>query len=831
MANSGNIKVTAIVSVYKAGRFIKGCLDDLLNQTLYKKGELEIVIINSNSPENEHEIITGYESRYDNIVYIRTEEREPIYTAWNRGVRAASGKYVTNANTDDRHREDALEVLANELDNNSGVQLVYADIYVTEKENDLFENAKGYSEVNRPEFKPDIMLTGCHMGPQPMWRKSVHEAAGYFNEAYKSAGDYEFWCRMVLMHGMKLKHVTQKLGLYLFNATGIELGNLPLSQRESANILDTYKKYIIKKSNTAGADNAPIDIVFLTWNRFKYFHQTIEHLILNTRYNYRIIIVDNKSDENFREYLRHSEILYDEIILNDTNEWTAAFQKGIEKTKSDPFIVSDPDILVPALEGKCWLERLIDLHRQNEEMGLIALNLDDSNLPPKLPDVYLGNKERHNEEITLSNVGTVMQAIKRKYVNFPYITDWETCELIRRNGGKVGFAKNIIAYHLGWNEEKDYPDYLVDKYKFFKTVYKVDTYKMNTTNEELINRMDEPVQGSNNGAVVTSIVIPVYNQADYTKITLNSILETAPNNTEIILIDNASTETIDDFVDIVKQLGVNIRLIKNETNLGFPKAVNQGLMEAKGKYVVVANNDIILNPGWLDRFIETAEMAENIGIVSGISNNVSGVQKDLNATYQSIDDMKKYAAEAADKFAGKAIEFPRVAFICTLIKREVISKIGGLDERYTPGNYEDDDFCLRNQIAGYKSVICKDVFIHHFGSKSFKAGGDKKYDDILTKSKNKFVAKWGSDPDGIWLRNEDYTNRDPEYPIDKNEIHRFVKRANLHISAGEYELGLENLNLCIEAFKRHGVQEEAGLKLTTIEELTAKIRHSVETIG
>jgi len=183
--------VSAIISVYKAEKFIKGKLDDLLAQTIGDR--LEIIIIDSESPENEREIIRSYQEKHANIIYERTSERESIYKAWNRGIQKARGKYITNANCDDRLRPDAFEILVDELDNNQDVALVYGDFYITGYPNMTFNDhvRTGYSL--KPEFSPEIMLPGCHMGPQPMWRSDVHIFLGLFDDEYRSCGDYEFW--------------------------------------------------------------------------------------------------------------------------------------------------------------------------------------------------------------------------------------------------------------------------------------------------------------------------------------------------------------------------------------------------------------------------------------------------------------------------------------------------------------------------------------------------------------------------------------------------------------------------------------------------------------
>ncbi|WP_054691837.1 hypothetical protein [Geotalea toluenoxydans] len=124
-------------------------------------------------------------------------------------------------------------------------------------------------------------------------------------------------------------------------------------------------------------------------------------------------------------------------------------------------------------------------------MGLIGLTLDPSNKPASLPDVILGEKIVYNDKITLANVGTWMQVIKRKYFDGKYTTDWEACEQVRKNGGKVGYAREFIAYHLGYDEERDHPDHLVEKYHLFKDKFGSDLYSMYTDSEEILARMGE----------------------------------------------------------------------------------------------------------------------------------------------------------------------------------------------------------------------------------------------------------------------------------------------------------------------------------------------------
>jgi len=298
-----------------------------------------------------------------------------------------------------------------------------------------------------------------------------------------------------------------------------------------------------------------------------------------------------------------------------------------------------------------------------------------------------------------------------------------------------------------------------------------------------------------------SVIIPVYNNVDYTKMCVESLIKTTPQLAELIIIDNNSEDSTGDYLTKLQNEDDRIKIIRNSVNVGFPNAVNQGLKESSSEFVVVANNDIIFTEGWATRFIEIADSDKRIGLVGPVSNLVSGIQIDNEAKYSSITEMYMYANKVKNMRKGEHFTFPRIAFLCTLIKREVIEKIGGLDERFSPGNYEDDDFCLRAQLAGFKTVIAKDVFIHHFGSKSFKANGTEAYRKRLETNKQIFIDKWGATPDEIWLQNKTIKQRQIYYPIDSDLFKQYFERTKIHIADNELNLAKESITKAIENYK------------------------------
>ncbi len=232
-------KVSAIVSTYNSEKYIFGCLDDLVNQSLFQKGVLEIIVIDSNSEQDEKSIVEEFQSKYRNIIYHRTKERETLYKAWNRGIEISNGKYITNANTDDRHRKDALEIMSRELDNDENISLVYGDILITENDNETFENNSAKTCYRLPECSFRQALTRQFFGPQPMWRKLVHEKIGYFNSEYVVDGDYDFFIRLV--REFKGRRIPEFLGLYTKRQDSVERSNKELNQREGYKIVSYYR--------------------------------------------------------------------------------------------------------------------------------------------------------------------------------------------------------------------------------------------------------------------------------------------------------------------------------------------------------------------------------------------------------------------------------------------------------------------------------------------------------------------------------------------------------------------------------------------------------------
>jgi GT2 family glycosyltransferase/predicted O-methyltransferase YrrM len=251
----------------------------------------------------------------------------------------------------------------------------------------------------------------------------------------------------------------------------------------------------------------------------------------------------------------------------------------------------------------------------------------------------------------------------------------------------------------------------------------------------------DSLEGCRRGGKLTTIIILSHNQLGHTKKCLESVQKHTPEAHEIIFVDNASTDGTVEWLKQVVDESPNYKLIENKTNLGFAAGNNQGLAWASGDYLLLLNNDTIVTKGWLARMLALLEGYVEVGVVGPVSNYVSGPQQVPLASYRNLDEMELFANDWAREHQGQSLEFPRVVGFCLLAKREVIEKIGGLDERFGNGNFEDDDYCLRAAMVGYKTRIAKDVFIHHTGNQTFRGAGID-YQASLGNNWEVFKKKW-----------------------------------------------------------------------------------------
>jgi len=239
---------------------------------------------------------------------------------------------------------------------------------------------------------------------------------------------------------------------------------------------------------------------------------------------------------------------------------------------------------------------------------------------------------------------------------------------------------------------------------------------------------------------LVSVIIVTYNNLSYTRMCLGSILDkTTYPNFELIIVDNNSTDETPDYLSRLQLTHKNIKVQLNQENTGFAKANNIGIKLAKGEMLVLLNNDTILPPGWINSLVKHLRKKE-YGMVGPVTNNI-GNEAMIPVTYRDASGIDEFASERLYTKLNRVFDINVLAMFCVAFKRELIEKIGYLDESFGIGMFEDDDFSERVRGAGLRVVCCDDAFIHHFGGASFKLLDSEVYKEIFEKNKEIYEQK------------------------------------------------------------------------------------------
>ena len=253
---------------------------------------------------------------------------------------------------------------------------------------------------------------------------------------------------------------------------------------------------------------------------------------------------------------------------------------------------------------------------------------------------------------------------------------------------------------------------------------------------------DSQIRFSNPSHPLVSILIPVYNHLD---LTLNCLSSLAQANSDVqfeILVgdDNSSDST-----PRVLQSVEGIRVFSNDTNLGFLRNVNSLAAHARGKYLILLNNDTLVLERWLEPLIEVLEKDDAVAIVGPTLLNKEGTVQDAGGIV--------YANGTAANFGRGAIpSSPEVSYarrvdyitgaVLGVRKEDFLSEFGAFDDRYSPGYYEDTDLGMSAIAAGRYAMFVPRSRVVHLEGGTHGRDPQKGVKAFQEKNRLKFLDKW-----------------------------------------------------------------------------------------
>ena len=233
-----------------------------------------------------------------------------------------------------------------------------------------------------------------------------------------------------------------------------------------------------------------------------------------------------------------------------------------------------------------------------------------------------------------------------------------------------------------------------------------------------------------------SILLVFFNQAHLSLLCLESIIEHA-SEVEVIIVDNHSTDETAQLLNLIS----GAKLIKNQDNLGFVKAVNQGAALAGAEHILLLNNDTRLEQGAIEYANETLESGEDIGAVGGKILLLDGSLQEAGSLIWQDGSCLGYGRgedpEQPEYMFRRDVDYCSGAFL--LFRKQDFIALNGFDEQFAPAYYEESDFCVRLRKSGKRVVYDPRAIITHFEFAS--TGGINKASELQLAHRQLFCQK------------------------------------------------------------------------------------------
>lgn len=719
-------KVSAIIYTYNYARFMRGCLQDLVEQTLYTKGELEIIIIDGNSEQNEAEIVQEYQAKYPNIVYQRISERLTLYAAWNLGIQAARGQYVTNANSDDRHHPEAFEVMAHYLDEHSEIALVYADQLITRVANDTWATTQAAERWNWPPFSYSELERRCVTGSQPMWRKSLHQKYGYFRSEFVCAGDYEFWLRIGKTES--LARLPEVLGLYYVNLQGLEHGS-GTAKPETYRIWEEYGilqrgitpassvpvavspselnqvklKRILPSETSRNQQKKPlVSVIIPTKDRPEMLEIAVKSVLEQTYQNTEIIVVNDGGvdvEELLNRLNYRGNISY--VKQDYPRERSATRNAGLRIATGKYIGYLDDD----------------DLYYPNHIQTLVEF-LENSEYKVAYTDATKAEQEKQDGKYV-----TINRSV-------PYSYDFDQDLLMANNYIPI----LCVMHERACLEQTGVFDETLDTHEdwdlWIRMSLKYKISHINKTTCEFTSRTDgstttsrrwddfertrEIVRNRYSGQVqvksvvqpiaeqpCVSVIIPTKDRPEMLELAVQSVLNQTHENLQIIVVNDGG-------VDLQTRLDKlntkrNITYLNHDRNQERSAARNTGIRCARGKYIAYLDDDDMYYPNHVQTLVEFLENSE---YKVAYTDAVMAEQQKQNGQYVTINRSVPYSF---DFDYDKILVSNFIPMLCLMHEKSCLDETGVFDVNLN--THEDWDLLIRLsrsfEIAHITETTCE----------------------------------------------------------------------------------------------------------------------------
>lgn len=286
--NKVSYKVSVIVSMYNAADKLTKFISLLQNQTLIKQGVVEVIFVETGSPAGDYEVFKRLKPMITfPAVYARTDERETIQSAWNRGISLSRGEYLSFLGVDECIVPTCLEYLSQELDADPDTDWIIGNSVVTDvdAEGNWIKDVMVYDREGYENGK--MYLDSCYLSyVGALYRKSIHTRFGYYDPSFRGAGDTEFKCR-ILPH-IKSRSVPLTMGFFL-NYPDDRMTNSPRAEVEDLRAWYLHRTLAGVKYAFGNSDVSIIEQMVL--KALHYRKSYCKHMSSDVEYAYNLTLL------------------------------------------------------------------------------------------------------------------------------------------------------------------------------------------------------------------------------------------------------------------------------------------------------------------------------------------------------------------------------------------------------------------------------------------------------------------------------------------------------------------------------------------------------------
>lgn len=239
---------------------------------------------------------------------------------------------------------------------------------------------------------------------------------------------------------------------------------------------------------------------------------------------------------------------------------------------------------------------------------------------------------------------------------------------------------------------------------------------------------------------LVSIVVLAYNQLDCTRACVESVFRyTKGIDYELIAVNNGSSDGTGEYFDSLE----NVKTIQIPENIGVCSALNRGFAAARGKFTMYLSNDTVVTRRWLDNLLCCMEDPK-VGMAVPVCDASCNYQQ-ITLPHKTMEELQEAAARYNVSNPALWEERLKLLTYAALYRTEILRRIGGLDEDFNPGCYDDDAVSFSIRRMGYKILLAKDTFIHHVGNLTFCKEYEKD-GSLMRRNRGLFIRKFGADP-------------------------------------------------------------------------------------